>query len=68
MGIAGYDDISFSRIATPRLTTIHQDVEKKAQLSVQLLMKKIQGEELAGEGDVKLPVTLVVRKSTKNQN
>lgn len=68
IGIAGYDDISFSRIATPRLTTIHQDVEKKAQLSVQLLMKKIQGEEFAGEMDVKLPVTLVVRKSTKNQN
>lgn len=64
IGIAGFDDISFAQIAAPRLTTIHQDVEQKARLAVEMLIKEIRGEEVKSEKDVKLPVRLVVRKST----
>ena len=67
MGIAGYDDISFAQIAVPRLTTIRQNVEEKARLAVQILMKKIQKEEPENREDLRLPVKLIVRESTMNQ-
>lgn len=67
IGIAGYDDISFAQIAAPRLTTVHQNVEEKARLSVEILMEKIRKEEVEREKDIKLPVRLVVRKSTSYQ-
>ena len=68
IGVAGYDDISFAQIASPRLTTVRQDIEKKAQLAVEILIKKIHNEEIGEEKDLKLPVTLMVRKSTKIQS
>lgn len=64
IGIAGYDDISFAQIAVPRLTTVHQNVEEKAKLAVEMLMEKIGGEDVKSEMDLKLPVRLMVRKST----
>lgn len=67
VGVAGYDDISFAQIAAPRLTTVHQDVEKKAQLAVEILMEKIRQEDSEREIDLKLPVTLMVRESTSIQ-
>lgn len=45
-----------------------QDVDKKAELAVDVLMKQIHGEagNTAGEQrDILLPVTLVTRKSTR---
>lgn len=67
IGIAGYDDISFSEFSTPRLTTVKQDVEQKALLAVQTLMEKIKsGEEPKGY-EIRLPVTLVIRKSVTEQ-
>ncbi|MDO5348943.1 MAG: LacI family DNA-binding transcriptional regulator [Lachnospiraceae bacterium] len=67
IGIAGYDDISFAQISAPRLTTVRQDVEKKAQMAVEMLMKQIHGQEIGREMDRKLPVTLMVRESTRIQ-
>ncbi len=64
IGIAGYDDISYAQIAVPRLTTIHQNVEEKARLAVEIMMKKIHQEDFKREMDLKLPVRLIVRKST----
>lgn len=64
IGIAGYDDISYAQIAVPRLTTIHQNVEGKARLAVEIMMKKIHQEDFKREMDLKLPVRLIVRKST----
>ena len=45
-----------------------QDVDKKAELAVDVLMRQIHGEagNTAGEQrDILLPVTLVTRKSTR---
>lgn len=63
IGIAGYDDISFAQISAPRLTTVRQDMEEKARLAVEMLMEMIRGEE-GGKRELKLPVQLIVRKST----
>lgn len=35
--ISGYDDIAFARLTVPKLTTIHQDIQKKAELAVEEL-------------------------------
>ena len=68
LGVAGFDNILYSRFSVPRLTTVGQDVDKKAELAVDVLMKQIHGEagNTAGEQrDILLPVTLVTRKSTR---
>ena len=68
LGVAGFDNILYSRFSVPRLTTVGQDVDKKAELAVDVLMRQIHGEagNTAGEQrDILLPVTLVTRKSTR---
>lgn len=50
IGIAGYDDISYSEFSTPRLTTVKQDVEEKAKLAVEMLLKQIEeSHEMMGD-------------------
>lgn len=66
IGIAGYDDISYSKFSTPRLTTIKQDVEEKAKLAVEILLQQVDG-KIIKERDIHLPVTLVKRKSVSAQ-
>lgn len=68
LGVAGFDNILYSRFSVPRLTTVGQDVDKKAELAVDMLMRRIRGEsggENGTERDILLPVTLVTRKSTR---
>lgn len=65
LGIAGFDNILYSRFAVPRLTTVEQDVDRKAELAVEVLMGRIHkdGGEMGKE--ILLPVSLVVGKSTR---
>lgn len=81
IGVAGYDNISYSHFSVPRLTTVNQDVDKKAKLAVKLLMEQIENREKVRdtakdrdgvaqierqEKEILLPVNLIVRKSTKD--
>lgn len=83
IGVAGYDNISYSQFSVPRLTTVNQDVDQKAKLAVNLLMEQIEKylenrNPLEGESsdtdkekaakDIFLPVNLIVRNSTKIWN
>lgn len=67
IGIAGYDDIAYARISVPKLTTIKQDVRKKAEKAMEVLLEEISGGEdwkqKERETEVKLPIHLVPRKS-----
>ena len=65
IGVAGYDDISYAQYSTPRLTTIKQDVQKKAQKAVEILLKWIEEGEEYPQREVELSVTLVKRKSVE---
>ena len=65
IGVAGYDDISYAQYSTPRLTTIKQDVQKKAQKAVEILLKWIEEGEEYPQREVELPVTLMKRKSVE---
>jgi LacI family transcriptional regulator len=62
ISIAGFDDNHLSRITTPRLTTVGQDVYRKGQDAVGMLMSLIRGEAVEA-ADIRHPVRLVVRDS-----
>lgn len=61
--LIGFDDISFSTLLSPELTTICQPVQEMAQKAVELIVNN----ELTGMtgGKLVFPVTLVVRQTTK---
>ncbi|GAB1454908.1 MAG: LacI family DNA-binding transcriptional regulator [Spirochaetia bacterium] len=62
ISVAGFDDNSFSRLIRPRLTTVHQDVFKKGQRAVSMLMSLMRKKAVETKDD-KLPVRLVIRDS-----
>jgi LacI family transcriptional regulator len=63
MSIVGYDDIPMGALLSPPLTTIVQDKETLARLSVELLLEEIRGGEHQHR-QVLLPPALKVRGST----
>lgn len=65
ISLVGYDDIAFSRLSTPPLTTIHQPIFAKGQTATRLLIDLIEGHPIAEE-QIVLPVTLVERASVRS--
>lgn len=63
ISIVGFDDIPMCEMVFPTLTSVHQDVEWRAKIAVEKLnaLKKHENTE----NEVKLPVQLVVRESSK---
>jgi DNA-binding LacI/PurR family transcriptional regulator len=61
VSIVGYDDVMIAMHTSPSLTTIRQDVTRGANLLVDLLLRRLAGEEIAS---VMLPPELVVRGSS----
>jgi DNA-binding LacI/PurR family transcriptional regulator len=59
--VVGYDDLPVAQQTTPRLTTIRQDFARGAAHLVDLLQRRIAGEETAS---VVMPPELVVRASS----
>ena len=60
VAVVGFDDISLAAHTTPSLTTIRQDVEQGARTLVDLLFRRMEGEETPS---VILPAALIVRES-----
>lgn len=60
--IVGYDDITFSSLVVPTLTTIQQPIEKMGDLVIQILIDQIEEKEVCLENI--LPITLVERETT----
>lgn len=61
VAVVGFDDIPAARIATPALTTIHQDTTRAGELLVAKLVALVEG---AAADSERLPTSLVVRRST----
>lgn len=60
VAVVGYDDLEIAIHAVPALTTVRQDIASGAEAMVDLLFRRLAGEETAS---VVLPPELVVRGS-----
>jgi len=67
LSIAGFDDISFAEILSPKLTTVKQPLEKMAEIAVANLLKMIQDKNFSFDTKT-LPVKLLIRNSTSHPN
>ncbi len=67
ISIVGFDDLEISLLTNPRLTTIHQEVEKKGVIAAQMIVEQIEGYQI-NKREVILPVHIVERDSVRNLN
>ncbi|MHC1785814.1 MAG: LacI family DNA-binding transcriptional regulator [Christensenellales bacterium] len=63
--IVGFDDNYFCQITNPRLTTIHQDIEKKGILATEMMIAQLLGQPIP-QRQIVLPVSLVERESVRH--
>jgi LacI family transcriptional regulator len=63
--VIGFDDLYISSLTAPRLTTIHQDTQKKGKVAAESLIKVIEGDPIKNKNII-MPVTLVERHSVKD--
>ena len=61
ISIVGFDDIPLARLTRPALSTIRQDIEMGAHHLVDLLVRRIGGEDA---GSVQIAPELLVRESS----
>lgn len=60
VAVIGYDDVMLAAHTTPALTTVRQQIARGAALLVELLFRRVAGEEVES---VVLPPELIVRRS-----
>ena len=60
VAVVGFDDIAIAAHTTPRLTTVRQDLERGARMLVDLLFRRIEGEQTPS---ATMPAELIVRES-----
>lgn len=65
MQIIGFDDINIARLTIPQLTTIRQDTTLMAETAADKLLKMIEDPSYEVPDVTELPVTLVIRETTK---
>ena len=66
ISVVGFDDINWSRMTMPMLTTVHQDAVAKGRLAASCMLRLLEGERIAVHNQI-LPVRLVVRDSVRKQ-
>ncbi len=66
ISVIGYDDVNFAKHFTPALTTIRQDKQLIGETAAKRLLKIIESGEKADPRVIRIPVSLVVRDSTKS--
>jgi DNA-binding LacI/PurR family transcriptional regulator len=60
VAVVGFDDIALAAHTSPRLTTVRQDRERGARTLVDLLFRRMEGEETPS---ATMPAELIVRES-----
>ncbi|MFV0352936.1 MAG: LacI family DNA-binding transcriptional regulator [Oscillospiraceae bacterium] len=63
LSLAVFDDLEFSLISNPKLTAVRQPAEKIAETSLEILFKRMRGENEDYPKRVKLPATFHIRDS-----
>lgn len=62
LSVIGFDDLPFCRYCSPKLTTISQNIEAKAQTAINLLMEKLNTGTLK-QNKITVDVQLIERQS-----
>ena len=65
ISVAGFDDIAFSRTATPPLTTIRQPRAKIGEQAMNLLLELLSSRDMTQNDMLTLPFELIERASVK---
>lgn len=60
VSVVGYDDVGQAALSTPPLTTINQNIAKGGEMMVEMLLRKINGEQVES---AYTPTNLVIRQS-----
>ena len=64
LSVIGFDDIEFAAQSSPPLTTVKVPIDEIAKQSISLLLRSLNGEDVAGEKSV-VPLRLIVRDSCR---
>ena len=67
LSIVGFDNLEIATIANPKLTTITQDLDRKAHTAVELLLQSLKAKDQQPQETV-LEVELIERESVKDLN
>lgn len=65
VSVTGFDDISWAKVVSPRLTTIAQPLAAIGTRAVELLQERMSGSKIPSRATV-FDVTLIERESVKN--
>jgi LacI family transcriptional regulator len=68
LSIAGFDDMGFTAYLTPALTTVLRPVEEMSKEGAQILLNKIEHDNVQEMGVIYLDTKLVIRDSVKKIN
>lgn len=63
LSVAGYDNLQICQFTSPKLTSISQDIRKKAMTATKMLLEKIQTGSLSTPANVVMDVEIVERQS-----
>lgn len=64
ISIAGYDDVSYSKVSPIPITTIHQDIQEMSLKVVNMIMAQIENGDTVIE-KIWIAPELIVRNSTR---
>ncbi len=67
ISIVGFDDVIYSKIVHPQITTIHQDIYERGRTATEMLFSLITNQKVANS-EVKMPVSIIERHSVKKIN
>lgn len=65
ISIVGFDDINWSRMTMPMLTTVRQDAVAKGRLAADYMIRLLEGEHISAHNQI-LPVQLIERHSVRS--
>jgi len=63
LSVTGYDNLQICNFTLPKLTSVSQDIHKKALTAAQMLIEKIQTGTLTKPSTVMIDVELAERQS-----
>ncbi len=64
ISVVGFDDITLSRVVYPPLTTIHQNMDLKGSLAVEMMLETLEN-KIPKKSNIILPVSLIERESVR---